>query len=111
MVVVLAVHLGWFPANGWTAPAVDPGDFLRQFCLPVLALASVQGAVMTRYVRSAVLEVMNEDYLRTARAKGLGPTRALVRHGLRNAAIPVLTVFGVQLAALVIGAVVIERVF
>ncbi|WP_127128649.1 ABC transporter permease [Georgenia sp. SYP-B2076] len=111
LVVVFAVNLGWLPANGWTAPAVDPGDFLRRVLLPVLALASVQGAVLTRYVRSAVLEVMGEDYLRTARAKGLSPTRSLVRHGLRNAAIPVLTISGVQLAALVIGAVVVERVF
>ncbi|MFH5821223.1 ABC transporter permease [Georgenia sp. AZ-5] len=111
LVVVFAVSLGWLPSNGWTAPAIDPADFLRRVTLPVLALASVQGAVMTRYVRSAVLEVMSEDYLRTARAKGLSPTRALVRHGLRNAAVPVLTVSGVQLAALVIGAVVIERVF
>jgi peptide/nickel transport system permease protein len=111
LVVVFAVNLGWLPANGWTAPAVDPLDFLRRVTLPVLALASVQAAVLTRYVRSAVLEVMREDYLRTARAKGLSRTRALLRHGLRNAAIPVLTVTGVQLAALVIGAVVIERVF
>lgn len=111
LVVVFAVNLGWLPANGWTAPAVDPVDFLRRVTLPVLSLASVQAAVLTRYVRSAVLEVMREDYLRTARAKGLSRSRALVRHGLRNAAIPVLTVTGVQLAALVIGAVVIERVF
>ncbi|MHB1064535.1 MAG: ABC transporter permease [Georgenia sp.] len=111
LVVVFAVDLGWLPANGWTAPVVDPVDFLRRVTLPVLALASVQAAVLTRYVRSAVLEVMREDYLRTARAKGLSRTRALLRHGLRNAAIPVLTVTGVQLAALVIGAVVIERVF
>ncbi len=111
LVVVFAVGLGWLPANGWTPPGEDPGDFLRRVILPVVALASVQGAILTRYVRSAVLEVMSEDYLRTARAKGLGKMEALVRHGLRNAAIPVLTVTSVQLAALIIGAVVIERVF
>ena len=111
LVVVFAVGLGWFPANGWTPPGVDFGDFLRRVFLPVLALASVQGAILTRYVRSAVLEIMSEDYLRTARAKGLGKLEALVKHGLRNAAIPVLTVASVQLAALIVGAVVIERVF
>jgi peptide/nickel transport system permease protein len=111
LVVVFAVGLGWFPANGWTAPAQDFGDFLSRVALPVLALASVQGAILTRYVRSAVMEVMSEDYLRTARAKGLGKMEALVKHGLRNASIPVLTVTSVQLAALIIGAVVIERVF
>lgn len=111
LVVVFALGLGWFPANGWTPPGEDFGRFLSRVALPVLALASVQGAILTRYVRSAVLEVMSEDYLRTARAKGLSPLAALLKHGLRNAAIPVLTVTSVQLAALIIGAVVIERVF
>ncbi|HSN37701.1 MAG TPA: ABC transporter permease [Arthrobacter sp.] len=111
LVVVFAVGLGWLPSNGWTPPGEDFGDFLRRIVLPVAALASVQGAILTRYVRSAVLEVMSEDYLRTARAKGLGPLEALVRHGLRNASIPVLTVTSVQLAALIVGAVVVERVF
>jgi peptide/nickel transport system permease protein len=103
--------LGWLPANGWTPPGADFGDVLARVILPVLALASVQGAILTRYVRSAVMEVMSEDYLRTARSKGLGKMQALVKHGLRNASIPVLTVTSVQLAALIIGAVVIERVF
>ncbi|MFD5600356.1 ABC transporter permease [Leucobacter sp. NPDC058333] len=111
LVMVFAVGLGWLPANGWTAPADDFGDFIRRLILPVVALASVQGAILTRYVRSAVLEVMSEDYLRTARAKGLSKNGALLKHGLRNAAIPVITVTGVQIAALIIGAVVIERVF
>ena len=111
LVMIFAVGLGWLPANGWTPPAADFGDFVRRLILPVVALASVQGAILTRYVRSAVLEVMSEDYLRTARSKGLGRMQALVKHGLRNAAIPVITVTGVQIAALIIGAVVIERVF
>ncbi|MBP1325789.1 peptide/nickel transport system permease protein [Leucobacter exalbidus] len=111
LVMVFAVGLGWLPANGWTAPSENFGDFIRRLILPVVALASVQGAILTRYVRSAVLEVMSEDYLRTARAKGLSKSGALVKHGLRNAAIPVITVTGVQIAALIIGAVVIERVF
>jgi peptide/nickel transport system permease protein len=111
LVVVFAVGLGWFPANGWTPPGQDFGGFLSRVFLPVLALASVQGAILTRYVRSAVMEVMSEDYLRTARSKGLGRLESLLKHGLRNAAIPVLTVTSVQLAALIIGAVVIERVF
>lgn len=111
LVALFALRLGWFPSNGWTAPGVSFSDFLLRVTLPVLALAGVQAAILTRYVRSAVLEVMGEDYLRTARAKGLSPLQALTRHGLRNAAIPVLTVTSVQLAALIIGAVVIERVF
>ncbi len=111
LITVFAVKLGWLPANGWTPPADDPSMFLKQLVLPVLSLGLVQAAVLTRYVRSAVLDVLREDYLRTARAKGLPPMRALVRHGLRNAAVPVVTVLGLQLATLLIGAVVVERVF
>ncbi|WP_076258926.1 ABC transporter permease [Intrasporangium flavum] len=111
LITVFAVKLQWLPANGWTPPNEDPSMFLRQLVLPVLSLGLVQGAVLTRYVRSAVLDVRREDYIRTARAKGLGPTRALWRHGSRNAAIPVVTVLALQLATLLIGAVVVERVF
>jgi peptide/nickel transport system permease protein len=111
LIVVFAVKLGWLPANGWTPPAQDPGMFVKQLILPALSLGLVQGAVLTRYIRSAVLDVLREDYLRTARAKGLRPFQALWRHGLRNAAVPVVTVLGLQLATLLIGAVVVERVF
>jgi peptide/nickel transport system permease protein len=111
LIAVFAVRLGWLPANGWTPPADDPAMFAKQLVLPTLSLGLVQAAVLTRYVRSAVLDVLREDYLRTARAKGLRPMPALVRHGLRNAAVPVVTVLGLQLATLLIGAVVVERVF
>lgn len=111
LITFFSLKLHWLPANGWTAPADDPGMFLKQLVLPVVSLGLVQGAVLARYVRSSVLDVMREDYVRTARAKGLTPMRALVRHGLRNAAIPVVTVLGLQLATLLVGAVVIERVF
>ncbi len=93
------------------APIEGVGGFLARLVLPVVSLALVQAAILTRYVRSAVLDVMREDYIRTARAKGLTRTRALFRHGLRNAAIPVITVAGVQLATLLVGAVVIEQIF
>jgi peptide/nickel transport system permease protein len=111
MITVFAVGLGWLPANGWTPPVQDPVLFLKQLVMPALSLGIVQAAVLTRYVRSAVLDVLREDYLRTARAKGLRPTQALLRHGLRNAAVPVVTVLALQLATLLVGAVVIERVF
>ncbi|MDX3225077.1 ABC transporter permease [Streptomyces sp. ME19-01-6] len=111
LITVFAVGLGWVPANGWTPPVQDPVLFLKQLVLPALSLGLVQAAVLTRYVRSAVLDVLREDYLRTARAKGLRPTQALLRHGLRNAAVPVVTVLALQLATLLVGSVVIERVF
>lgn len=111
LVTLFAVQLRWLPANGWTPPIEDPVMFVKQLALPALSLGLVQGAVLTRYVRSAVLDVLREDFLRTARSKGLTPYRALRRHGLRNAMVPVLTVVGLQLATLLVGAVVVERVF
>ena len=86
LITLFAVKLGWLPANGWTPPAEDPVMFLKQLVLPALALGLVQGAVLTRYVRSAVLDVLREDYLRTARAKGLrpGPGAAAARAAQRR---------------------------
>ena len=111
LVLVFAVKLGWLPANGYVVPATDPVGFIEHMVLPWISLGVVQGAVLSRYVRSAILDEMGQDYLRTARAKGLTPFRALARHGLRNASIPILTVVGVNLVTVLIGAVIIERIF
>ena len=111
LIDIFAVHLQWVPSGGWTPPASDPGQFLRQVSLPVVSLGLIQAALLSRYVRSATLNVLREDYIRTARSKGLTPGQAFLRHGLRNVAIPVVTVLGLQLAALLIDAIVIERVF
>lgn len=111
LVFVFAVRAQALPSGGYVPLAEDPAGWLRGLLLPWLSLGLVQAAVLTRYVRSAVLDVMREDYLRTARAKGRGRMGALWRHGLRNAAIPVVTVLGLQLATLLVGAVVVERVF
>jgi len=110
-VALFAVKLNWLPSGGYVVPATDPVGFLKVMILPWCSLGLVQGAVLTRYVRSAVLDEMGQDYLRTARSKGLTPLQALLRHGVRNAAIPVLTVLGVQLVTVLVGAVVIEQVF
>jgi peptide/nickel transport system permease protein len=83
----------------------------KSLLLPAIALGIVQAAILTRYVRSSVLDVLREDYIRTARAKGMTMAQALRRHGARNAAVPVVTVLGLNLSALLVGAVVIENVF
>lgn len=106
-----AVRLRWLPTNGWSVPNEDFSGFLVRLVLPVVSLGIVQAAIMTRYVRAAVMDVMREDFMRTARAIGLSSWQALRSHGLRNAALPVLTVTGLQLTSLLVGAVVIERVF
>ncbi|MGA5132588.1 ABC transporter permease [Streptomyces olivoreticuli] len=111
LVYVFAVRAGALPAGGYTPLAEDPGEWARHLALPCLSLGLVQGAVLTRYVRSAVLTVLHQDFLRTARAKGRRRRAALWRHGLPNAAVPVLTVLGLQLSTLLVGAVVVERVF
>jgi peptide/nickel transport system permease protein len=116
LVVVFAVGLRWFPANGYT-DLVDtsgrwrPVAWFQHLVLPVLSLVIVQSSVLTRYVRSAFIEVLSEDYFRTARAVGWTRWRALWRHGVRNAAISVVTVIGLQLATLLVGAIVVEQVF
>lgn len=110
LIVFFAIDLDWLPSGGWVPPS-EPAEFLQHVTLPVIALGTVQASILTRYVRSAVLEIQREDFLRTARSKGLTANLALVRHGLRNAGIPVLTVVGLQMAGLLVGAVVVERVF
>lgn len=111
LVAAFAVRRNWFPAGGF--PGWDAGFWsaMRSLTLPAISLALVQGAILTRYVRSAVLETLREDFIRTARAKGLTRGQALWKHGLRNASIPVLTILGLQFAALLAGTVVIESVF
>jgi peptide/nickel transport system permease protein len=111
LVTLFAIRLRLLPAGGFVPWSEDPLAALRSLLLPALALGVVQAAVLTRYVRSAVIEVQREDYIRTARAKGLTRAQALRRHGLRNAAIPVVTVLGIQLTSLLVGAIVIENVF
>jgi peptide/nickel transport system permease protein len=111
LVTVFALQLKVLPAGGFVDWAESPVNAARSLLLPALALGLVQAAVLTRFVRSAVIDVQREDFIRTARAKGLTRWQALQRHGLRYAAIPVVTVLGVQLTGLLVGAIVIENVF
>jgi peptide/nickel transport system permease protein len=111
LVTAFAVNRRWFPASGFPGWSESFWGSIEALILPAISLAIVQSAIISRYVRSAVLDTLREDYIRTARSKGLTRARALWKHGLRNAAIPVLTVLGLQFAALFAGTVVIERVF
>jgi len=115
LILLFAVHLQWVSAGGFPGWTEDEGgglvDGLRALILPAIALAMVQAAILARVTRSAVIEVMREDFVRTARAKGLSKRQALWRHVLRNAMIPVLTVAGLQFANLITGTIVVENVF
>ncbi len=115
LIMLFAVHLQWVSAGGFPGWTEDEGgglwDGLKALILPAVALALVQAAILARVTRSAVLDVMREDFVRTARAKGLSKRQALWRHVLRNALIPVLTVAGLQFANLITGTIVVENVF
>ena len=106
-----AIQLRVLPAGGFVDWAENPLAAARSLILPSLALGLVQAAVLTRYIRSAIIDVQREDFIRTARAKGLTRWQALRRHGFRYAAIPVVTILGIQLTGLLVGAIVIENVF
>lgn len=131
LILIFSVNLGWTPVSGridllYDIPPItgfmlidtllsdEPGSFLdalRHLILPAIVLGTIPLAVIARMTRSAMLEVLGEDYVRTARAKGLSPARVVFVHALRNALIPVLTVFGLQTGALLAGAVLTETIF
>jgi peptide/nickel transport system permease protein len=115
LILLFAVKLQWVSAGGFPGWTEDEGggpwEGLQALLLPALSLALVQAAILARVTRSAVLEVMREDFVRTARAKGLSRRQALWGHVLRNAMIPVLTVSGLQFANLITGTIVVENVF
>jgi peptide/nickel transport system permease protein len=115
LILLFAVKLQWVSAGGFPGWSEDDGGGLwegfKALLLPAVALAVVQASVLARWTRSAVLEVMREDFVRTARAKGLSRRQALWGHVLRNAMIPVLTIMGLQFAFLISGTVVVEQVF
>ncbi|MET0812117.1 MAG: ABC transporter permease [Microbacterium sp.] len=112
LVVVFAVWLGWLPAQGFPrAGWSDPWAAFRALILPALTIGIVEGAMLLRFVRSATLQAVGQDYVRTAAAKGLTRDAALIRHGLPVVGLSVITVLGLQVAGIIVGAVVIEQLF
>ncbi|SIS57236.1 peptide/nickel transport system permease protein [Roseivivax lentus] len=110
LVLFFAINLRWFSAGGFPGWE-DPLAALKALTLPAVALALPQAAILARVMRSALIDILGEDFMRTARAKGLTRGQALWRHGLRNALIPVLTIIGLQFSFLLAGAIIIEQVF
>lgn len=111
MVVVFSVHLGWLPSLGWVDPWEDPIGGLRRMAMPAIALSAAPMAVITRMTRTSMLEVLREDYVRTARAKGLRERTVIFRHALRNAWLPTITVIGLGMGFSLGGSVIIEELF
>ena len=111
LIYVFGVHLGWLPVSGYTSPFENLSLSLRKMVMPVACLSLFQIAILARQTRSSMLEVIQQDYIRTAWSKGLGERIVIIRHALKNAFIPVITVGGVLVAQLVGGAVLTETIF
>lgn len=111
LILFFAVHLQWFAAGGFKPWEESPLLALKSLLLPALSLGVIRAAVLARLTRSCMLEALGEDYIRTARAKGLAERVVVYKHGFRNALIPVITVLGLQMGELLAGAIVIENVF
>jgi peptide/nickel transport system permease protein len=111
LILLVSVRLGWLPASGFIPIAEDPLGNLKRMLMPALVLGTGLAAVLMRQTRNSMIEVLGADYIRTARSKGLGQKAVVVRHALRNGLIPVVTILGLQMGALMSGAVVTEQIF
>jgi len=111
MVWFFALQLGWLPVQGYVSFGVDPAGAIRSLVMPSAALGLAYIALIARVTRAAMLEVLAQDYVRTARAKGVAEGRVVLWHALKNAAIPVITIVGIGFALLISGVVVTETVF
>ena len=111
LVVVFAIHLNWFSAGGFPGWEMGVWAGIKALILPAIALALPQASILARVMRSAMIDVLDQDFIRTARAKGLSRQQVIWRHGFRNALIPVITIIGMQFSFLIAGAIIIENVF
>jgi peptide/nickel transport system permease protein len=111
LIYVFALSLRWFPPGSYTTFADDPSQWLRRLVLPALTLSLFGAATQTRFIRSGLLDTLHQDYIRTARAKGFGEASVILKHALRNALIPSVTLLGLQIGAILEGAFIVESVF
>ncbi len=111
LILLFSLTLGWLPPSGYTAFSDDPGSWLAHLILPAVTSGIVSASILTRFIRSSMLDVLNMNYIQTARAKGLAERTVTIRHGLRNALISIVTIIGLQITALMSGVVIVEVVF
>ncbi len=111
MIILFAVHLGWLPSGGYVPFSQDPMGWLQSLAMPAFSLALLQAGLLARITRSSMLEVLRQDYIRTAKAKGLSQRKVVLKHALSNALIPIVTVVGIIVSLLMSGAVVTEALF
>jgi peptide/nickel transport system permease protein len=111
LVLLFSLTLNWLPPNGYTAISEDSGDWLAHLILPAVTTGIVSASILTRFIRSAMLDVLHMNYVQTARAKGLAERSVINRHALRNALISIVTIIGLQMTALLSGVVIVEVVF
>lgn len=111
MIIVFAVHLNWLPSRGYVSLIENPIESLKHFLIPVVTLSTAGMASIVRQTRSGMLEVMREDYVRTAEAKGLSHSKVITRHVLKNALLPIVTIAGLQIGGLISGSIIIESIF
>lgn len=110
-ILIFALFLGWLPPSGFVKPSENFGEWLRHLILPATTIGLISASIMTRFIRSAVLEMVAKNHVRTARAKGLTERRVTLRHILLNASIPIVTIVGLQLASLLGGVIIVEIIF
>jgi peptide/nickel transport system permease protein len=111
LIYVFSLSLRWLPPGSYTTFTESPGEWLRRLILPAITLSLFGAATQTRFIRSGLLDTLHQDYIRTARAKGFGDTAVIMRHALRNALIPSITLLGLQVGAILEGAFIVESVF
>jgi peptide/nickel transport system permease protein len=111
LILTFSIELDWLPVQGYRNISEGFWEWLRHLILPSLALGTVYMALIARITRATMLDVLSQDYVRTAQAKGLSPSSVLIRHALKNAAVPIMTIVGIGIALLISGAIVTETVF
>jgi peptide/nickel transport system permease protein len=110
-ILIFSLRLGWPPPSGYVSPFENFGEWLSHLILPATTIGLITASILTRFVRSAMLEALHQNYVRTAHAKGIPNTSVIVHHVLRNAAIPIVTIVGLQLASLLGGVIIVEIIF